>query len=57
MPTHRLLALLDEIDCGGKQVHDTNIVATMLVHGVDTLATVNTDDFTRFEHLITLIEL
>jgi predicted nucleic acid-binding protein len=48
----RLLALLDDIGCGGKQVHDANIVATMLVHGVDTLVTINVDDFTRFGKLV-----
>lgn len=50
--SERLLALLDDISCSGKQVHDANIVATMLVHGVDTLITINVDDFTRFEKLV-----
>ncbi|QYN34934.1 PIN domain-containing protein [Pseudonocardia sp. DSM 110487] len=53
----RLLALLDDIGCGGKQVHDANIVATMLVHGVDTLVTGSVEDFTRFERLITVRKL
>lgn len=53
----RLLALLDEIDCGGKQVHDVNVVAVSLVHGVNALVTLNIDDFARFEHLVTLIAL
>jgi predicted nucleic acid-binding protein len=53
----RLLALLDDIGCGGKQVHDANIVATMLVHGVDTIVTGNVEDFTRFERLITVRKL
>ena len=44
----RLLALLDDIACGGKQVHDANVVATMLVHGIGTIVTINLDDFTRF---------
>ncbi|MGH3504743.1 MAG: type II toxin-antitoxin system VapC family toxin [Nocardioidaceae bacterium] len=52
----RLLALLEETDCGGKQVHDANIAATMLTHGITALATLNTDDFTRFEYLITVVE-
>ena len=47
-----LLALLDEISCGGEQVHDANIVAMMLVHGVDTLVTINSGDFVRFEELV-----
>jgi predicted nucleic acid-binding protein len=29
----RLLALLEEIPTSGKQIHDANIAATMLVHG------------------------
>ncbi len=44
----RLLGLLEAIECAGKQVHDANLVATMLVHGIDTLVTMNVDDFTRF---------
>jgi predicted nucleic acid-binding protein len=50
--TERLFALLDDVESAGKQVHDANIVATMLVHGVDTLVTINVDDFTRFEKLV-----
>ena len=53
----RLLDLLDEIACGGKQVHDANIVATMLVHGIDRLITINAADFTRFEDRITVMPL
>jgi predicted nucleic acid-binding protein len=53
----RLLDLLDEIACGGKQVHDANIVATMLVHGIDRLITINVADFTRFEDRITVLPL
>jgi predicted nucleic acid-binding protein len=53
----RLLGLLDEISCGGKQVHDANVVATMLVHGIDTLITINVSDFTRYDHHITVVAL
>ena len=53
----RLLDLLDQIPCGGKQLHDANVVATMLVHGIDSLVTINIADFTRFEHHIALIPL
>lgn len=51
--TH-LLRLFAEIPVGGKQVHDANIVATMLAHGIPTLATYNVSDFRRFEPLIHL---
>lgn len=53
----RLLALLADVDRSGKQVHDTNIVATMLVHGIDTIATINVDDFAPFEPEITVVGL
>jgi len=35
----QLFALLDAIDCAGRQVHDANIVSTMLAHGITTLVT------------------
>lgn len=44
----RLLELLATVACTGKQVHDANVVATMLVHGIDTVVTMNVDDFARF---------
>ena len=30
----RLIALLEDVPCTGKQVHDANVVATMLSHGI-----------------------
>ena len=47
----RLLFLLDRYPGAGKQVHDTNIVATMVEHG---LLTFNTADFRRFSGVIEL---
>ena len=41
---------------GGKQVHDANIVATMLAHGERQLLTFNGAHFRRFGGLIALIE-
>ncbi len=55
--TAQLLDLLKTYPTGGKQVHDANIVATMLVNGVDTLLTMNVDDFRRFEGRIKLLPL
>jgi predicted nucleic acid-binding protein len=55
--THRLLRLLEETNTAGKQVHDANIVATMLIHDVDTILTNNVADFNRFSHLITVLPL
>jgi predicted nucleic acid-binding protein len=38
----------------GKQIHDANVVATMLANDVTRLATFNRADFQRFEDEITL---
>jgi predicted nucleic acid-binding protein len=53
----RLTELLNSIPTQGKQVHDANIVATMLTHGVSTLLTHNTGDFARFAALIRVLPL
>jgi predicted nucleic acid-binding protein len=53
----RLLALLDDTNCAGKQVHDANVVATMLVHGISTIVTINTGDFIRFGRQVRLVDL
>ena len=53
----RLLGLLGDVQCLGKQVHDANLVATMLVHGIGTVVTMNLEDFTRFERYVSLIRL
>jgi predicted nucleic acid-binding protein len=53
----RLLALVTDSPCRGKQVHDANVVATMLVHGIGTIVTINTGDFTRFGRHVRLVGL
>lgn len=53
--TARLLDLVRAVPIGGKQVHDANIVATMLAHGITRLLTFNVADFQRFAGLIALI--
>ena len=55
--TTQLLGLLKDYPTRGKQVHDANIVATMLAYDIDTLLTLNVDDFKRFEDKITLVSL
>jgi len=35
----------------GKSVHDANVVAVMLAHGIHRLATYNSSDFQRFEEI------
>lgn len=46
--TEQLCRLMTEIPVGGKQVHDANIVATMLVYGIPAVLTHNGQDFARF---------
>ncbi len=53
----RLRALLDDADCSGKQIHDANVVATALSHGVQRILTSNTQDFERFTALVEVLEL
>lgn len=53
--TERLIALCREIAVGGRQIHDANIVATMLAHGERRLFTFNTADFRRYGNRIELI--
>jgi predicted nucleic acid-binding protein len=55
--TAHLLNLLAAIPCAGKQVHDANIVATMLAHGIPNLLTHNVADFNRFAGRITILPL
>lgn len=55
--TTHLLALLTSVSCAGKQVHDANIVATMLAHGIPKLLTHNVADFTHFATRIILMPL
>ena len=43
----RQLALAHDVN--GKNLHDANIAATMEVHGIRDLVTLNADDFARFE--------
>lgn len=55
--TAQWLRLLDTIPLAGRQVHDANIVATMLAYRIDQLVTHNVDDFKRFTKLITILPL
>jgi predicted nucleic acid-binding protein len=50
-----LMALTRRFAFGGKQVHDANIVATMLAHGETRLLTFNTADFRRFAGVIEVV--
>jgi predicted nucleic acid-binding protein len=55
--TRRLYELVEQVPVGGKQIHDANLVATMLVHGVTRLLTHNVEDFRRFEPFIEVLPL
>ena len=54
--TETLIALCRAIPIGGKQIHDANIVATMLAHGTRRLLTFNTADFRRYGDRIELVD-
>lgn len=51
-----LVGLCRDVVVAGKQVHDANIVATMMAHGERQLLTFNGADFRRFGDRIELIE-
>jgi predicted nucleic acid-binding protein len=55
--TAQLLALIKAYPVAGKQIHDANIVATMLAYGISTLLTLNTADMERYEPLIKLQQI
>ena len=55
--TEMLIALCREVAVGGRQIHDANIVATMLAHGEQRLLTFNTSDFRRYGDRIELIDI
>ena len=52
--TDTLCQLMATIPIGGKQVHDANLVATMIVHGIPALLTHNVKDFERFGERVTV---
>ena len=52
--TARLLDLCRDFPVGGRQIHDANIVATMLAHGEHRLLTFNAADFRRYGDRIAL---
>ncbi len=50
--TGQFVKLMEDFKIGGKQVHDANIVATMLAYGIPCLLTHNVKDFDRFGEMI-----
>ena len=55
--TEQLTKLMRDFKISGKQVHDANIVATILAYDVPSLLTHNIKDFKRFEKLIKIEKL
>ena len=53
----RLIMLSRRYSFAGRQVHDANIVATMLAHGERRILTFNGADFRRFARLIEVVAL
>ncbi len=53
--TESLIALCRDVAVGGRQIHDANIVATMLAHGERRLLTFNSADFRRYGDHIELV--
>ena len=53
--TERLLTLCREVPVSGRQVHDANIVATMLAHGERRLLTFDAADFRRYGRRVELV--
>lgn len=43
--------LVSQYQIRGKSVHDANVVAVMLVHGIRRLVTYNSADFERYEEI------
>lgn len=55
--TSQLVKLMGRFQVGGKQVHDANIVATMLAYNIPALLTHNTKDFERFAETIQIEDI
>ena len=50
--TGQLVKLMGDFQIGGKQVHDANIVASMLAYDIPCLLTHNIKDFERFREVV-----
>ena len=50
------MGLCREVAVGGRQIHDANIVATMLARGEHRLLTFNVADFRRYGDRIELVD-
>lgn len=55
--TRELTTLCRDVPIGGRQIHDANIVATMVAHGEERLVTFDQDDFRRYGDRIVLVDI
>ncbi len=55
--SEQLVKLMSDFKIGGKQVHDANIVATMLAYDIPCLLTHNIKDFRRFRKVIRIEDI
>ena len=55
--TGQLIKLMKDFKICGKEVHDANIVATMLAYDIPCLLTHNIKDFKRFRKVIKIEEI
>ena len=55
--TKQLIKLMENFKINGKQIHDANIVATMLAYDIPCLLTHNVKDFKRFGEVIRIEEI
>lgn len=53
----RLAELVLTHECRGVVIHDANVVATALAHGVPAIVTENWEDFRRFDQLVEVVPL
>ncbi len=51
----QFVTLLQSHPKGGKQVHDTNLIATMVIYQIPILLTLNLEDMKRFGDLVTVL--
>ncbi len=55
--TKALLDIVEQVPVAGRQVHDANIVATMIAQGIGRVLTNNTADFDRYAEWIEAVPL
>jgi predicted nucleic acid-binding protein len=55
--TKELLSLIETHAVSGKAIHDCNLVALMKTYGLTELLTLNTADFSRYQHDIQVVAL